>query len=204
MADQSVSDRQLCLKCTRGDPAYGLAPRVGMVCLRHHRWLGAPQVDLRSFVPALSAERRFRTHLARQDILFDSPVMMTARDAVSAGIGLSEIQTRQSATGIGSMAVLIYPEQVTLAQLLVRPSFITSMTEPSVDSATRYERVSREVKAVIPASEDAEPWRAVTRVWALVSRLTWELRDAQLVGRPARRLKGQYELLRFRLGTHSG
>jgi hypothetical protein len=34
--------RRLCLRCTRGNAAIGRLPRVGLVCLRHKRWLGSP------------------------------------------------------------------------------------------------------------------------------------------------------------------
>lgn len=78
IAGSFVSDRQLWLACTQGYRAMGRMPGVGMVCLRHKRWLGAPQIGLHDYIPALTAERQFRNHLARRGVLFDSFAMELA------------------------------------------------------------------------------------------------------------------------------
>lgn len=54
-----VIDRELCLSCTGGHIARGRVPGVGWVCVRHRRWLGNPQLDLRAFPEALAAERHW-------------------------------------------------------------------------------------------------------------------------------------------------
>ena len=74
-----VTSRPLCLACTHGDPAYGRRPGIGLVCLRHHRWLGDTQHTLPGQSPLLAAERSFR-RLAVRGVLIDSPVMIFALD----------------------------------------------------------------------------------------------------------------------------
>ncbi len=143
IAENWVSDRPLCLKCARGNDTYGRSPRVGMVCLRHRRWLGGQQIDLHRFTPALTAERHFRNRLAARGILYDSPVMMVALDAVLAGIGPSEVQRRRLASMIERTEVLIYPEQVALARFLAGPSFVAVVAEPGVESNIRHAEVVR-------------------------------------------------------------
>lgn len=194
IAENRVSDRTLCLKCAQGNVAHGKIPRVGMICLRHRRWLGGEQIDLQQFTPGLTAERHFRNRLAARDFFYDSPVMMVARDAVLAGIGTSEVRRRRLASMIERTEVLIYPEQVALARFLARPSFVAVMAEPDVQSSIRLAEVVRGVEALIPLGEDAEPWRAVTRVWQVACRLCWEIRDARLAGRDVR--ETPYRLLR--------
>jgi len=67
--DEEVTERALCLRCTRGEPARGRLPELGMVCIRHRQWLGSPQADLHNYRPALIAERQFRHHLAARNVL---------------------------------------------------------------------------------------------------------------------------------------
>lgn len=62
--DQEVTERTLCLRCTRGEPARGKLIGVGLVCVQHRRWLGSPQVDLHAYFPALAAERHFRLSMS--------------------------------------------------------------------------------------------------------------------------------------------
>lgn len=66
--DQEVTERALCLRCTRGEPARGKLTRVGLVCARHRLWLGSPQIDLHVYFPAVAAERHFRRHLAARNV----------------------------------------------------------------------------------------------------------------------------------------
>jgi hypothetical protein len=163
--------------------AHGQIPRFGMVCMRHKRWLGSPQSSVRRFIPALSAERHFRSRLAAQGMVFDSPVMMVAREAVVAGLGPSELRRRRRTFDVEPVETLVYPEQVAVARLLARPSFLLAAAEPTVDLRTRHALVAQAVTSLLPSGEDAEPWRAVTRVWHVVSRLSGEIRDVRAYGR---------------------
>ena len=69
--DEEVTERPLCLRCSRGEPVRSRLPELGMVCIRHRRWIGSPQADLRDYYPALTAERHFRHDLATRNILHD-------------------------------------------------------------------------------------------------------------------------------------
>ena len=44
--------------------------------------------------------------------------------------------------------------------------------------------VAREVEKVIPARDDADPWRATNRVWTAITHLTVRRRDARIYGVP--------------------
>ena len=91
--------------------AFGRLPEVGLVCLRHRRWLGSP---LQPHVPlqdVLSAERAFRAILVRRGELFDSPVMNLARSIAVASVGL-EGALEPSAPRALPAEAFIYPIQV--------------------------------------------------------------------------------------------
>ncbi len=84
--DEEVTERALCRRCSRGEPAHGRLPDLGMVCLRHRQWLGSPQADLHDYHPALAAERHFRHHLATRNVLHDSLPMLISRECASPAI----------------------------------------------------------------------------------------------------------------------
>jgi hypothetical protein len=102
MNGDPVTDRRLCLRCTQGNPAIGRLPHVGLICLRHKRWIGSsPQVDLHAYVAALTAERHFRNHLAARGVLFDSFAMELGRACANpVFIGIQEIERRRQQTDI--------------------------------------------------------------------------------------------------------
>lgn len=145
--DQEVTERVLCLRCTRGEPARGKLTGIGLVCIRHRRWLGSPQIDLHGYFPALAAERHFRRHLAARDVLHDSLPMLIGRECASpAIIGASEIDRRRIEFGIDAVDSLTYPEQVKIARLLCLPAFLCAATDPDTDSARRSSLVTRAVE----------------------------------------------------------
>lgn len=194
--DQEVTERALCLRCSRGESARGKLIGVGLVCVRHRRWLGSPQIDLHGYFAALAAERHFRRHLAARDVLHDSLPMLIGRQCASpAIIGASEIDRRRSEFGIEVVDALAYPEQVEIARLLSSPSFLRAATDPDADSAKRSSLVAREVERIIPARNDADPWRATNRVWTAITHLTARRRDARMYGTPMR--DTYYNILRF-------
>jgi hypothetical protein len=134
--DDTVTERALCLRCTDGEPARGRVPEWGMVCIRHRRWLGSPQVDLQGYYPALVAERHFRHHLAARNFLHGSLPILIGRDCASpAIIGPDEIVHRRNQTGLQDIWALTYPEQVNIRRLLARPTFLCAATDPDVDAA---------------------------------------------------------------------
>jgi len=194
--DQQVTDRALCLRCSRGELAHGKLTGVGLVCIRHRHWLGSPQIDLQGYFPALAAERHFRRHLAARDILHDSLPMLIGRDCASpAIIGSREIDCRRVEFGIEAVDALTYPEQVKIARLLCLPGFLCAATDPDTDSALRSALVTQEVETIIPARDDADPWRATNRVWTAITHLTARRRDARIYGAPMR--DTYYNILRF-------
>jgi hypothetical protein len=196
IAGSVVSDRQLCLRCTQGNRAMGRMPRVGMVCLRHKRWLGLPQIGLHGYIPALAAERHFRKHLARRDVLFDSFAMELARGCASpVFIGDGEIERRRQRTGIGVVAALVYPEQVKFARMLTGRVFLEYVTDPMRAARDRRERITREVGKILPVWDDSESWRVTERIWNVARRLTELRRESLLWGAPVR--DAYYNLLRF-------
>ncbi|MBS4729861.1 hypothetical protein MSM1_19965 [Mycobacterium sp. SM1] len=101
-----VTDRRLCLQCTQGNAAIGRLPHAGLVYLQHKRWIGSsPQVDLHTYVAALTAERHFRNHLAARGVLFDSFAMELGKVcANSVFMGIQEIERRRQQTGIDTVA----------------------------------------------------------------------------------------------------
>lgn len=194
--DQEVTERALCLRCTRGEAAHGKLTDIGLVCVRHRRWLGSPQINLHGYFPALAAERQFRRHLAARDVLHDSLPMRIGRECASpAVIGSSEIDRRRTEFGIGDIDALTYPEQVKIARLLCLPGFLCAATDPDTDSAMRSSLVAREVETIIPPRDDADPWRATNRVWKAITHLTARRRDARICGVPMR--DTHYNILRF-------
>lgn len=194
--DQEVTERALCLRCTRGEPARGKLTGIGLVCVQHRRWLGSPQIDLHGYSPALAAERHFRQHLAARDVLHDSLPMLIGRECASpAMIGYSEIDRRREEFGIEAIDALTYPEQVKIARLLCSPGFLCAATDPDADSALRSSLVAREVEMIIPVRDDADSWRATNRVWTAIAHLTARRRDARIDGVPMR--DTYYKILRF-------
>jgi hypothetical protein len=179
--DEEVTDRALCLRCSRGEPARGRVPELGMVCIRHRRWLGSPQVDLHGYYPALIAERQFRRHLAARNVLHDSLPMLIGGDCASPAIvGHNEIARRRDGTAINDPWALTYPEQVKIARLLTRPTFLRAATDPDADDGKRHALTAREVEKIIPDRGDADPWRATNRVWTAITHLTERRRDARI------------------------
>ncbi|WP_275572496.1 hypothetical protein [Mycolicibacterium vanbaalenii] len=194
--DQEVTERGLCLRCTRGEPARGRLTGIGLVCVRHRRWLGSPQTELHGYFPALAAERHFRRHLAARDVLHDSLAMLIGQECASpAIIGASEIDRRRNEFGIEAIDVLTYPEQVKIARLLCLPGFLCAATDPDADSTLCSSLVAREVEKIIPARDDADPWRATNRVWTAIAHVTARRRDARIYGVPMR--DTYYNILRF-------
>lgn len=192
-----VSDRQLCLRCTRGDPATGRLPHVGLVCLRHKRWLGSsPQICLHTYTAALAAERHFRNRLAVRGVLFDSYAMELGRECANPlFIGTQEIERRRQQTGIDTVAALVYPEQVRFARMLTSPTFLEHVTDPAREALDRHARVAQEVTKILPVWDDTESWRVTERIWDVARRLTQLRRDSLVWGTPVH--DAHYNLLRF-------
>lgn len=179
-----ASDRAICHRCTGGNRARGRTPGTGLVCIRHRRWLGEPQADIRHIPTLLTAERQFRKHLAGRGITTDSYAMTLGRECAILGIGRTALQARAQRAGTPDQSILLYPEQVALARLLTRPRFIETACEPDTDGRLRHRAVERAVLHILPETGQAEPWRAVTRIWAVATILSGRLRESRLSGSP--------------------
>jgi hypothetical protein len=178
--DNLIRERNLCLRCTRGESAIGRLPGIGMVCLRHFRWLGKLQVDVRSYRPAIRAEKRFRSRLVKRGLLVDSPAMVIGLDAAIVALGHHELEHRQLVSGIPAVEVLAYRAQVTVAQLLTRRSFLDIACSPLVDDRIRYGYVAKEFVQAMGAPDEHELWRGIARVWSVVDALAKRVLEAQL------------------------
>ncbi|MDV3245717.1 hypothetical protein K7Z54_23810 [Mycobacterium avium subsp. hominissuis] len=192
-----VTDRRLCLRCTQGNLAIGRLPRVGLVCLRHKRWIGSsPQVDLHAYVAVLTAERNFRNHLAARGVLFDSFAMELGRACADpVFIGGQEIERRRQQTGIDTVAALVYPEQIKFARMLTSSMFLEYVTNPARQASERRAQITREAAKILPVWDDSESWRVTERIWDVARRLTQLRRESLLWGAPVR--DAYYNLLRF-------
>jgi hypothetical protein len=144
----------------------------------------------------LAAERHFRHDLATRNVLHDSLPMLIGRDCASpAIIGHTEIAHRRDRTGINDPWALTYPEQVKIARLLTRPTFLRAVTDPDVGETQRHALATSEVEKIIPDRGDADPWRATNRVWTAIAHLTDRRRDARTYGVPIR--DTYYNMLRL-------
>ena len=94
-----------------------------------------------------------------------------------------------------TLRALTYPEQVKIARLLTRPTFLRAATDPDVDDTQRHALATREVEKIIPDRDDADPWRATNRVWTAITHLTDRRRDARIYGVPIR--DTYYNMLRL-------
>lgn len=166
-----------------------------MACLRHKRWLGDTQRDLRKFGEALKAERHFRSHLAGKGIMFDSFAMLLGREAASTGISPDVLCNRKEYSGIEDLGVPVYPEQVAFARLISRASFLNVVADPQTNDHQRRQRTAREIALITPETHDAEPWRAQARIWTAITNLSRLVQNARLAGRPVE--DHRYNLLRF-------
>ncbi|QQG97323.1 hypothetical protein HBE99_11160 [Mycobacteroides chelonae] len=134
---EAVADRWICRGCARGEPAMGRTPHIGLVCLRHRRWIGEPQRGIHTYPPALAAEHIYRRVLKPRTVLVDSFAMDLGKICANPiFIGANEIQRRTNQSGIDDTAILTYPEQVHFARLMTRKSFLEYVTVPALEHVT--------------------------------------------------------------------
>ncbi|BBY08936.1 hypothetical protein [Mycobacterium noviomagense] len=178
LEDNVIHERNLCLHCTRGEVAVGRIPGTGMVCLRHRRWVGQPQLDIRDYRPALSAERRFRALFRSRGLVFDCTAMMIGLETAVVALGGDELERRRTTTGIPAIEALAYREQVAIAQMLTSTQFLDTACNPSLATPVRYAHVTAQFAAALRVDDRSDLWRGVERIWAVVRTLTNELRRA--------------------------
>ena len=159
-----VIDRALCLRCTQGSGGTGRIPRIGWICSRHRRWIGAPQHDIRALPELAAAERHYRRVLAPRGALVRTPIMELARECALVGTSRNLIASRAKRALSGLRDMLVYPETVRIARLVTSPSFNTRMLGPELAQSDRNDLAARTVAEIIPADKDSEPWRAAHRI----------------------------------------
>lgn len=178
-----VIDRALCSRCMPHlEDGMGRLPWVGWVCLKHKRWIkGDVQVDVSRFGESLVAERHWRSTLTRRGVVVDSPLLLLAEESATVGISKAAFEERAERVRHPSPGLLVYPETVSLARLLSRPSFLDAVLG---DAPSPWKRalVEREVRSILPDALDAENWRALARVWDFVLSLQDVVRDARWLG----------------------
>ncbi|RFZ40357.1 hypothetical protein DAVIS_02902 [Mycobacterium marinum] len=194
--DHLIRERHLCLRCTCGESAVGRVPGIGMVCLRHFRWLGRSQMDIRDVRPAIAAEKRFRSRLAKRGVLFDSPAMVIGFEAAIVAFGANELERRRTISGISAVEVLAYREQVAVAQLLTSAHFLDNACSPLLDNQTRHRYVAKAFVQAIGSPDEYEVWRGIARVGSVVDALTSRLRESEF-------LTDQPDDTEFKLLRHS-
>lgn len=194
-----VIERSLCGRCMPHlEDGMGRLPWVGWVCLKHKRWTkGDEQTDVARFGEALVAERHWRSTLTRRGVVVDSPLLLLAEECATVGISKAVFEERAERVRHPSLGLLVYPETVSLARLLSRPSFLDAILS---DAPSLWKRalVEREVKAILPDAEDAEMWRALARVWDFVLSLQDVVRDARWLGRAR---EDRWNVLRYWSGS---
>lgn len=163
-----VTDRFFCRACTAGMDIRGRAPHIGLVCVRHKRWLGITEQPGVHELPALlSAERHYRSKLASRSVLFDSPAMRIGAECARVALSPATIQTRQDQSGLPLDAVL-YPEQVAFARIAVRPSLLAAAVDAATEPVQVRTVLDRECRRVVPDDGLNEPWRASTRLQTIM------------------------------------
>ena len=110
-------------------------------------------------------------------------------------LGKTEIARRKDRTGVNDPSVLTYPEQVKIARLLTRPTFLREVTNPDVGETQRHALAASEVEKIILDGDDPNPRRATSRVWTAIAHLTDRRRDARTYDMPIR--DTYYNLLRL-------
>lgn len=180
-----ISERALCLGCTKGQAAYGALPRAGNICLRHRRWLPAPTQPAVTDRAVLAAERHFRSRLAAKHVLFDSPPMRLAYELAAVTTDGAFAAAERDRTGLPEAAVL-YASQVRFATLLTSRSFLSRITDPNVDGEERNKVIRERVLALTPDSDEMGRWRAEGRIQHVAHRLQRARMDATYRDLPVR------------------
>ncbi|WAH96281.1 hypothetical protein [Arthrobacter sp. MMS18-M83] len=166
-----VIERELCLRCGNGNLRVGRTPSIGWVCLRHRRWLGRVQLDIRQLPELLAAERLFRSTLVSRGIHVSTPAMLAASECASACIALATLEERRARAGRHEYEMLIYPETVKIARLITRPSFKDWIQNPAHPAEQRRDRVAGEIARTIFRTGESHRRRAAHRIENTLRRL---------------------------------
>ncbi|WP_427017756.1 hypothetical protein ACQCSX_03830 [Pseudarthrobacter sp. P1] len=169
-----VIDRELCLRCTNGAGGTGRLPGMGWVCVRHRRWIGAAQHDIRALPELVAAERHYHRVLAPRGVLVPSPIMLWARECAVTGVRQRIIRERSRRGSTSNLDLLTYPETVKVARLVTAPGFNTRMLQPGLWHRDRYALSTKASTGFFPEAHDDEFRRAAHRITALFDTIARE------------------------------
>lgn len=181
VSGQWVTDRDLCRGCSAGNTAHGRLPDVGLVCLRHRRWLGSPEQPHVVQRHILAAEAAFRTLPVPKGELFDSPVLRFAGGVAARGADPDELQTQRERTSLPQEA-LLYPSQIRVARLLTTTRFLDALLAQTAGLPPRPQTVRIAIQRIFPKTDEAFRLRAEIRVNEVADRLTQNIGHASSRG----------------------
>lgn len=180
LSGHRVTDRLLCHVCTAGQPARGRLPQVGLVCLKHRRWIGSrdqPQVRLRE---VLRAEMSFRSTLLPVGEVFDSPVMILAGELAT--LSFDPESPKALAWPNMPREALGYPIQVRIAQLLRSTRFVDAVLAARVNKSVRASITRTALDPIFGADGQQTRWRADARLNQVAAQLCRDHMAGQRAG----------------------
>lgn len=164
-----ITDRPLCRHCTQGWSATGKAPGVGMVCLRHRRWLGPSQFSVADHPDCLAAEQQFRDQLAQRSVFYDSYGMQAGLQYAILTVRTEPVHPDADPHVLVDPH-LLYHHQMLFAELLADPAFLRRIASPRVIPTNKAAAIRT---AVASLSRPHKPsWRVTNRLWELSVHLT--------------------------------
>ena len=98
--------------------------------------------------------------------MFKKRTLAALAIVAAAALPLSACASTDAAAPASDVDALTYPEQVKVARLLASPGFFRAATNSDTEVTQRSALVAREVEKVIPARDDADPWRATKETWS--------------------------------------
>lgn len=104
-------------------------------------------------------------------------------EAAALALG-SDLATARQRTGITDEHVLLYREQVAIAQTLTSRHFLDTACDPRLPAPDRRAFIDSQIqKALNVPAAHPNVWRATGRVWTVTRALADELLDAAFIGR---------------------
>lgn len=183
-----IGERRLCPGCSHGQVAWARLPRVGMICPKHHRWLGDSFADVTGWRAQESMERYFRRHLASRSVFVDSYAMRAGLEY--AYLTVDEDLPSRFWT---DWDVRLYDRQVRYAAILSDRTFLDVIADPRADQERCRAVIAK--AAALPAPPSDPIWPVENRMITLSLRLRQQVAEALRCGMPV--IDSEYNLLRL-------
>lgn len=129
MTWDEMVERRLCIRCTRGQSAWGHQPSTGLICLRHHRLIGPPWTDVGHLKPMLAAEHSFRNVIAARGFTVNSLAIQFSMEVASQRWSKHALRAMSAITKSNDQTVLTYQDTVTLASHITTPALLDSLRD---------------------------------------------------------------------------